>query len=124
MKSATAQINRQPELENWGVLCTFLPNQWAEEARRSGAIRRARYITDPGTVLRILLLHLACGCSLAETAARARASGLAKISAVGVFKRLRAAEPWLRWLAQQMRGAAALPMEMMGRRIRAVDATS
>jgi len=60
---------------------------------------------------------------LAETAARASASGVAHISAVGVFKRLRAAEPWLRWLAQQMRGGADLPLEVAGRRLRAVDAT-
>ncbi len=112
------------ELENWEILCTFLPSEWAEQARRLGAMRRARYISDPGTVLRVLLLHLATGCSLAETAARASASGLAQISAVGVFKRLRAAEPWLRWLAQQMRGVADLPMEVAGRRLRAVDATS
>ena len=112
------------EIENWEILCTFLPQGWAEQARHLGAMRRARYISDPGTVLRVLLLHLATGCSLAETAARASASGLAQISAVGVFKRLRAAEPWLRWLAQQMRGAADLPMEVAGRRLRAVDATS
>lgn len=112
------------EIENWEILCTFLPQEWAEQARRLGAMRRARYISDPGTVLRVLLLHLATGCSLAETAARASASGLAQISAVGVFKRLRAAEPWLRWLAQQMRGVAELPMEVAGRRLRAVDATS
>ena len=112
------------ELENWEILCSFLPPEWAEQARRLGAMRRARYISDPGTVLRILLLHLAAGCSLAETAARASASGWAQISAVGVFKRLRAAEPWLRWLAQQMRGAADLPLAVAGRRLRAVDATA
>ena len=61
------------ELENWEILCSFLPPEWAEQARRLGAMRRARYISDPGTVLRILLLHLAAGCSLAETAARASA---------------------------------------------------
>ena len=112
------------EFENWEVLSTFLPPDWAEQARRLGAMRRDRYISDPATVLRILLLHLATGCSLAETAARASAAGLAQISAVGVFKRLRAAEPWVRWLAQQMRGMADLPMEVAGRRVRAVDATS
>jgi hypothetical protein len=111
------------ELENWEILCSFLPPEWAEQARRLGAMRRARYISDPGTLLRVLLLHLATGCSLAETAARASASGVAHISAVGVFKRLRAAEPWLRWLAQQMRGGADLPLEVAGRRLRAVDAT-
>src|SRR5664279_3787134 len=121
MENATKSL---PELENWEVLSTFLPPQWAQQARSSGAMRRARYISDPAIVLRILLLHLASGCSLAETAARAQAAGLAKISAVGVFKRLRAAEPWLRWLAQQMRGAAELPLEIVGRRVRAVDATA
>ena len=113
-----------PELENWEVLCRFLPKAWAEHARSSGAMRRARYISEPATVLRVLLLHLGSGCSLAETAARAQVAGLAKISAVGVFKRLRATEPWLRWLAQQMRGAADLPLEILGRRVRAVDATA
>ncbi len=112
------------ELENWEILSTFLPEGWAEQARRLGAIRRARYISDPAVVLRVLLIHLATGCSLAETAARASASGLAQISSVGVFKRLRAAEAWFRWLAQQMRGAAEMPMTVTGRRLRAVDATS
>jgi hypothetical protein len=117
-------LEHLPEVENWEIVSSFLPADWAEQARRLGAMRRARYISDPGIVLRILLLHLATGGSLAETAARATASGLAPISAVGVFKRLRAAEPWLRWLAQQMRGVADWPREVAGRRLRAVDATS
>lgn len=112
------------EFENWEILSTFLPEGWAEQAWCLGAMQRARYIKDPAVVLRVLLMHVALGCSLAETAARARASGLAEISAVGVFKRLRAAEAWFRWLAQQMRGEADLPMEVTGRRLRAVDATS
>ena len=112
-----------PEFENWEILSTFLPEGWAEQAWQLGAMRRARYISDPAVVLRILLIHLACGCSLAETAARAKASGLAQISSVGVFKRLRAAEAWFRWLAQQMRGTAEMPLKIVGRRLRAVDAT-
>lgn len=112
------------ELENWDILVQFLPPGWAEQAWRLGAMRRARYIKDPAVVLRILLMHVALGCSLAETAARAKAAGLAQISAVGVFKRLRAAGEWFRWLAQQMRGTAELPLEITGRRLRAVDATA
>jgi len=112
------------EFENWEVVAGFLPPGWAEQARQLGAIRRARYNSDPAVILRVLLLHLACGCSLAETAARACASGLAQLSAVGVFKRLKAAGPWLQWLAQQMRGPAKLPLELMGRRVLAVDASS
>ena len=112
------------EFENWEVIAGFLPSGWAEQARSLGVIRRARYNSDPSVVLRVLLIHLACGCSLAETAARAEASGLARISAVGVFKRLRSAAPWFQWLAQQMRGDARVPLAMAGRRVRAVDATS
>lgn len=96
------------EFENWDVLQKFLPQGWEEQAPLCGAMRRARYIKRPERVLRILLLHLANGCSLVEAATRAQASGLGAISSVGVFKRLRAAGPWLRWLAQQERGAAAL----------------
>jgi len=112
------------EFEDWEVLRRFLPEGWEEQAWLCGAMRRARYIKSPERVLRILMLHLANGCSLAETAARAQASGLGTISSVGVFKRLRAAGPWLSWLAQQERGAAALPLGTVGRRVRAVDATT
>lgn len=112
------------EFENWEVIRSFLPSDWGEQARRLGAIRRKRYNADPEVLLRVFLLHLAAGCSLAETAARATASGLAKMSAVAVFKRLRSAERWLLWLAQQMRGAAKLPLEVTGRRVRAVDASA
>jgi hypothetical protein len=115
---------RSAELENWNILCTFLPEEWANQAWELGAMRRARYIKDPAVVLRMLLMHVGAGCSLAETAARCRVAGLAQISAVGVFKRLRAAEPWFRWLAQEMRGATTLPLHVLSRRLRAVDATS
>jgi len=123
MKKKAAVVG-SVEFDNWEVLATFLPEGWSEQAWSLGAMQRARYIKDPAVVLRLLLMHVASGCSLAETAARAKTAGLAKISAVGVFKRLRAAEAWLRWLAQQMRGAAELPMEASGRRLRAVDATA
>jgi hypothetical protein len=112
------------EIENWAILSTFLPEDWENQAWELGAMRRARYIKDPAVLLRMLLMHVGAGCSLAETAARCKVAGLADVSAVAVFKRLRAAEPWFRWLAQQMRGATALPMQLLGRRLRAVDATS
>jgi len=120
----SASTPHSVEFENWQVLSSFLPDGWEDQAWSLGAMQRARYIKDPAVVLRVLLMHIATGCSLAETAARAKASGLADISAVGVFKRLRSAEPWLRWLAQQMRGSADLPLTILGRRLRAVDATS
>lgn len=109
--------------EDWAVLRRFLPAGWEEEARRSGALRRARGVDGAESLLRVLLMHLAAGCSLAETAARAQAAGLAKLSAVALFKRLQASEEWLRWLAAEQRKLLAAPLPESARRLRAVDAT-
>jgi len=69
------------------------------------------------------LIHLSSGCSLAETAVRARAAGLGQLSAVALFKRLQASEEWLRWLAMEERCLLAGPLPTTERRLRAVDAT-
>jgi hypothetical protein len=118
-----AQLQDDVVLENWPVLCTFLPNGWKEMARSSGALRRARDIPDAESLLRLLLMHVASGYSLAETATRARELGM-QLSAVAVFKRLRASEEWLRWLAEQERGTQRFTLESQGRPVRAVDATT
>ena len=110
-------------IENWAVLRTFLPAGWEEMARRSGALCRARDFPDAESLLRVLLLHIGNGCSLAETAVRARYLGI-HVSPVAVFKRLRASEEWLRWLAEHLRGQQRLAMATHGRRVRAVDGTS
>ena len=77
--------------ENWSVLRTFLPTGWQAMARSTGALRRARDIPDAESLLRVLLMHVVVGYSLAETAARASQLRM-KLSAVAVFKRLRASE--------------------------------
>ena len=109
--------------ENWPIVCTFLPKGWKEMARSTGALRRARDIPDAESLLRLLLMHVVNGYSLAETAARASQLGM-ELSAVAVFKRLRASEEWLRWLAEQQRGRQRLAVESQGRPVRAVDATT
>lgn len=109
--------------EDWALLRQFLPAGWEDQARRSGALRRARGVDGAESLLRVLLMHLAAGCSLAETAARAQAAGLAKLSAVALFKRLQASEEWLRWLAAEQRKLLATPLPESARRLRAVDAT-
>jgi hypothetical protein len=110
-------------LENWEVLRSFLPAGWEEMARNSGALRRARDFPDAESLLRVLLLHIGNGCSLTETAVRARSLGII-VSPVAVFNRLRASEEWLRWLAAQLRGQQRLALETHGRPVRAVDGTS
>ncbi len=77
--------------DNWLVLKRFLPAGWAEQARRSGALRRQRKVASAEQLLRVLPIHLVDGCLLRETVARARAGGLAEITDVALLKRLRAA---------------------------------
>jgi len=111
-------------LDDWAVVCQFLPENWEAAARQTGALRRARGIRDAPTLLRALLVHLADGCSLAETAVRVRAAGWGAVSAVALLKRLRAAEEWLRWLAERLWRGKALPVNWGGYRVRATDATT
>src|ERR1043166_8822084 len=97
-------------IEDWQIICQFLPAGWEAAARQLGALRRARGITDAATLLRTLLTHLADGSSLQETVTRAAQAGWCSVLGVALFKRLRAAEHWLRWLAQGLgRGRGAGP---------------
>lgn len=89
-------------LDDWPVVCSFMPEGWQGSARTLGALHRARQVRSAESLLRLLLLHLADGRSLADTASRAREYGWCDISAVGVFKRLAASEHWLRWLVERM----------------------
>jgi hypothetical protein len=122
MKTSSSEI--VDEIGNWAVLQRFLPTGWEDQARLSGALKRSRGVSSAEALLRTLLIHLANGCSLAETSVRARRTGLCAMSSVALFKRLRAAEGWLRWLAQKVRGIDLLPANVAGRRLRAVDATT
>lgn len=114
--------------ENWQCLRRFLPAGWEDMARTLGAWRRTpRSIPSTEALLRLLLIHLADGCSLRESVVRARQGGVADISDVALFKRLRASGEWLRWMAVEMlrlrEGPFVRPAWLEGLRVRAVDAT-
>lgn len=111
------------DLDNWPLLVSFLPTGWQDEAKVTGALTRARGVSGPDALLRILLIHLASGYSLTETAVRARSAGLGKMTAVAIFKRLRASERWLRWLAKELGRARGWELPRGDPRYRAVDAT-
>src|SRR5215210_6452020 len=85
--------------EEWGVITRFLPEGWQELARSTGALRRARQVSSPDVLLRLVFLYAASGLSLQQAAARATTAGLARISAVGLMKRMRSAGAWLQALA-------------------------
>ena len=111
-------------LDDWQVVCRFLPAGWEQAAREQGALRRARGISDAATLLRVLLVHLADGCSLQETAVRAQEAGWCAVSSVSLFKRLQAAEQWLRWMAERLWRQRCDPALSRGYQVRAVDATT
>lgn len=112
--------------EDWETLVSFLPEGWRQEAKAKGALKRCRQIKDAETLLHVLLMHLAQGYSLKETSARAKVGGLADISSVGIYKRLRASGEWLRWMAEGLlKKRVEIPAPSDGRlRVRLVDATS
>lgn len=85
--------------DDWQFLLTFLPAGWQDQAKALGAIQRSRKFEHPETLLRILFIHLADGCSLRETAVRARHGNIVDISDVALIKRLKAAGAWLQWMA-------------------------
>jgi hypothetical protein len=90
----------RPE-ENWDTVLTFLPYGWEAKAKELGALLRCRGFADAEALLRTLLIHLTDGCSLRETAVRAKYGKVASISDVALLKRLKASGEWLRWLAEQ-----------------------
>ena len=111
--------------EDWEVIERVLPDGWQEAARRTGALRRTRGFKDAATLLRVLLIHLVDGCSLRETAVRAGAGGLIKVSDVALLGRLRGSGEWFRWMVEQMsrRLSGATRDVLPGKRVRLVDAS-
>ena len=111
--------------DEWNIIESLLPPGWREAARTEGAFRRARYVTDPAVLLRLLLFHAVNDGGLRETVAQARASGIVTMSPVALLKRLRTSGKWLAWigagLCRALRDEPRLPQ---GLRPRAVDSTT
>lgn len=90
------------DADDWEVVLRVLPAGWQDKARDLGALRRCREFPDAATLLRVLLIHLAEGCSLRETAVRAAEGQLVQVSDVALFKRLRLSGEWFRWMGEQL----------------------
>ena len=114
--------------QDWDVVMQMLPAHWESKAIELGAVRRLRGFDSVGSLLRVLLIHLADGCSLRETAVRASAGGLADVSDVALLKRLRGCAAWFQWMTQEMAAQMALSpaidVMLPGRRVRLVDGSS
>lgn len=111
--------------ENWQTLVSLFPPQWRERAGESGAVGRLRGFSSEEALLRTLLLHIANGLSLRETAVQAKLAHLADVSDVALLKRLRNSEEWLRQLCVDLlrENGMALGARANTKRLRIVDGT-
>jgi len=111
--------------ENWQVLLSLFPPGWDRLAFRHRAVARLRGFPSVEALLRTLMLHVGRGYSLRETATQAKLAGLAEVSDVTVFNRLRQAEDWLHRLCQELlqETGLVLPADPAGRNVRLLDGT-
>lgn len=113
--------------ESWNFVRSMLPEDLEGLARTHGAMRRRRgEVKDAETLLRLILLHVGGGLSLEQAAVRASEQGLAQLSAVALFKRLRTSERWLAALTAEVLRTLPGPrlLRLGGRyRLRVLDAT-
>lgn len=114
--------------EGWAILRSWLPDNLEERARADGFFQRSRGLEDAELWLRLILMHVAGGLSLKQTALRARELGLARISSVALFKRLRRSQRWVQGLTQYL---LAVQQRKLGRfdwpyryRLRIIDASN
>jgi len=111
--------------EDWEVLKKLLPDGWEAKAKELRALFIEKEFKDAQTLLRVMLMHLSEGCSLRETAVRARAGGFVSVSDVALLKKLRRCGAWFQWLGEALikkLSGAAFP-KLPGKRLRLVDAS-
>jgi hypothetical protein len=113
--------------EGWEILRDWLPDDLNERARKHGFFQRARGLQDAERWLRLILMHVSGGLSLEQSALRARELGLASVSGVALFKRLRRAQGWLAdlttWLLKEQRRRLGRFVWPYAYRLRVIDAT-
>ena len=98
-------------IDEWGLVTQFFPQGWEESAKKLGALTRQRKIKSASDLLRLLLIHLAGGCSLREATTRAKYGGITTVSDVALLKRLRVSSEWFRWMSIELLSKRGLKLE-------------
>lgn len=113
--------------KNWDDLRLFLPKGWTSKAKELGVFSRKRQFSSVGALLRVLLIHLLEGCSLRETAERAKQGGICDVSGVALHKRLRKSGDWFNWMALRLMERKGVkvdpPSWLEGYRVKTADAS-
>ena len=109
----------------WPYFLAFLGGEARvnELAEATGAFARARKISSPEVLLRLILMWAVAERSLMDTAALAAEAGLADVSDVALVKRFAKAGDWLAALVSELL-VDPEPTLPAGIRVRLLDATS
>jgi len=121
--SKTAKATDACNATAWDDLLSYLPGGWELKAHELKVMKGARQDKNLSNTLRALFMHLGVGCSLKESAIRAKLAGLCNISSVALHGRLKKFGPFFQYLCadffEENRTAALAD----GMRIRLIDAT-
>jgi hypothetical protein len=109
----------------WPNLRAELPAGWREAAKSTRAVRRdIGPLSEPETLLRLVLGHVAGDKSFRGVVAHARETGLCDVSDVALFKRERQCSGWLEWIAHTMMSETLADLPDSPLRLRLMDATT
>lgn len=110
--------------KEWLQILSLMPTDWKESARSCKAVSKKLFNFTEETMLRTILLHTGAGHSLRETAARVKASKIANVSDVSIFKALKRSEKWLHKLCKDLYQESEITLPSSNvRNMRLVDGT-
>jgi len=113
------------EQKQFKQLLKLLPEGWEAKAKELGALQRAREIKTAEELLRLILLYLTEGKSMAGTSAITNLSNETTMSKVAVFKRIQNSGKWLQWMCKNIYRRAGLVIEkpqwLIGKNVLLID---
>jgi len=88
--------------EKWAHILSVLPRDLDESARATGCVERFRNVRSAADLLRVMLAYGVSDLSLKDTAAWARAGGIAEFTGPALFYRLEQSHLWLQHILGQL----------------------
>lgn len=108
--------------EKWAHILSVLPRDLDESARATGCVERFRNVRSGANLLRVMLAYGVSDLSLKDTAAWAKADGIAQFTGPALFYRLEESPRWLQHILSQLL-LESRSVDEAALEIRIVDAT-